>query len=172
MAVKNLLAGACIALSIAGAVQASAPKPKKPIHMDRFMGRWYEIARTPNPRQKGCFAASAHWVRAADGRISVSNTCRKGSPSGREDVTRATVHAVDGNRASIEIAFFGGVIRQEYWILDRADDYQWAIMGTPGGNYVWVFSRKANLSPAERNSLLGRVRALGYNIGKLEMVAR
>lgn len=172
MRVNPVLIGLAVAALLGAAAEAAAPRPKKPIQMDRFMGRWYEVARTPNARQKGCFAASAYWAKDAKGRISVLNSCRKGSPTGREDTVRATVRRVDGPGAVIEMAFFGGVINQEYWILDRADDYQWAIMGTPGGNYVWAFSRKPNPTAAERSGLLRRVKALGYDVGKLEMAGR
>ena len=172
MTSRILLCALLLAAGLAGAADAAAPKPKKPIDIDRFLGRWHEIVRTPNDRQKGCHAAFGDWTRQRNGKIVVVNTCRKGSPTGPAEVTRASLTRVNEQRALIELNFFAGVIKQEYWILDRADDYSWAIMGTPGGNYVWIFSRKPNPSITERNRLIDRVRALGYNIDKLEVVRR
>jgi apolipoprotein D and lipocalin family protein len=68
----------------------------------------------------------------------------------------------------MRLSFFGGMVRQEYWILDRADDGSWAIMATPGGNYVWLLSRRPALDGATRARLLGRIAQLGYNTGRLQ----
>ena len=171
MRTSRLLAGLGLGVAVAFSAQAAAPRPKKPIQFERMMGRWYEIARTRNNRQKDCFAAYADWnLVGGAGRAKVANHCRKGSPSGPLDVNNATAHLVDARTARIRMSFFMGAINQEYWILDRADDYSWSIMATPGGNYVWVFSRQRNLPAAGRNALLGRVRALGYNMSRVEVV--
>lgn len=143
-------------------VQAAAPAPKKPIQFDRMMGRWYEVARTPNDRQRGCHAAYADWARAAGGKVRVSNHCRKGSPSGRLEIHHATARLVDANRARISMSFLMGAVNQEYWILDRADDYSWSIMATPGGNYVWIFSRSKTIPASLKAQLVAKVNAWGY----------
>lgn len=161
-----------LALSLAGAGQAAAPSPKKPVTVERFLGRWYEVARTANARQKGCFAPIAHWTRAKDGKISVLNICHKGSPDGPQQTFKGTATVLDADRGRVQFAFLGGAIKQEYWILDRADDYSWAIMGTPGGNFVWAFSRKAALTEAEQKAMVARIKGLGYNVAKLELAGR
>lgn len=168
----RVLLAAILALMLAGPAFAAAPAPKKPIQVDRFAGRWHEIVRTPNPRQKNCFAAFVDWTRQADGSLKVVNQCRKGSPAGKVETFSSVATVLDAAKARVSMAFFGGVVKQEYWILDRADDYSWAIMGTPGGNYVWGFTRKANLTAAERAALIARIKALGYDTGKLEVVGR
>lgn len=161
-----------LALAFATAGQAAAPTPKKPVSVERFLGRWYEVARTANARQKGCFAPIAQWSKAKDGKISVLNICHKGSPDGPQQTFRGTAEVLDAQRGRILFSFLGGVIKQEYWILDRAEDYSWAIMGTPGGNYVWAFSRKAALTDAEQKAMVARVKSLGYNVAQLELAGR
>lgn len=153
--------GLTLALAMAFAVQAAAPAPRKPIQFDRMMGRWYEVARTPNDRQKGCFGAYADWVKKGD-KVTVTNHCRKGSPTGKAEVYRATARLVDAGKARISMAFFLGAINQEYWILDHADDYSWSIMATPGGNYVWIFSRQKTIPAALKAQLVAKVNAWGY----------
>lgn len=169
MRTPSAVLGLGLALSLAFAVQAAAPAPKKPIQFERMMGRWYEVARTANDRQKGCHGAYADWKLGADGKVSVVNHCRKGSPTGPDNVFRASARLVDAGKARIVMSFFLGAVNQEYWILDHADDYSWSIMATPGGNYVWIFSRQKNLPAAQRDALIRRVRALGYPTGKLEI---
>lgn len=153
--------GIALAFTMAFAVQAAAPAPKKPIQFDRMMGRWYEVARTPNDRQKGCHAAYADWVKKGS-KVTVTNHCRKGSPTGPDEVYRATARLVDAGKAKISMSFFLGAINQEYWILDHADDYSWSIMATPGGNYVWIFSRQKTIPAALKAQLVAKVNAWGY----------
>ena len=53
------------ALSIGDAVAAieTAPEPRAAVNLDRFMGRWNEIYRTPNKRQNACASAYQVWAR-------------------------------------------------------------------------------------------------------------
>ena len=51
----------------------------------------------------------------------------------------------------------------DYWVLDRGDDYQWAIVGEPSGQYLWVLSRKALPSAEEKTLYRQRVETMGYN---------
>jgi apolipoprotein D and lipocalin family protein len=46
--------------------------------------------------------------------------------------------------------------------LDHAADSSWALLGTSGGNYVWVLSRTPTLPPAARAAAIARANALGY----------
>lgn len=169
MRIVRWLLGLCLALGLAASVQAAAPDPKKPIDFDRMMGRWYEVARTRNDRQRDCYAAWSQWTLDGSGKAKVANHCRKGSPTGRDDVVNASARLVDARRARIHMTFYFGAIGQEYWILDHADDYSWSIMATPGGNYVWIFSRKKNLSAGERDALVDRAVAFGYPKRKMDI---
>jgi apolipoprotein D and lipocalin family protein len=162
------LAAFGVAIVTATSVLAAAPAPKKPIQFERMTGRWYEVARTANDRQKDCHGAYADWVKAGE-KFTVTNHCRKGSATGPDNVFKATARLVDAARARISMAFFLGAVNQEYWILDHADDYSWSIMATPGGNYVWVFSRQKTLPASQRDALIARVKAFGYPVSKLEI---
>ena len=56
---------------------------------------------------------------------------------------------------------------KDYWVLDRADDYAWAIVGTPEGKYLWLFARQPHIPAAEKAAVIERARALGYDPSKL-----
>jgi apolipoprotein D and lipocalin family protein len=165
---RHLSAYAAVAMiAVAGVASAEAPQPKKAIEIDRFLGRWHEIARTPNMNQRGCKAGTADWGRSAGGGLTVVQRCTKAGGETKTWSGSATIVDASTN-AKLRLSLLKGLIKQEYWVLDRADDYSWAIAGTPGGNFVWILSRKASLSVAERNAVVARVKALGYDTGKLE----
>lgn len=146
---------------------AAAQPPSKPVSAAFYTGKWYEIARTPNSGQRDCQAATTQFTsKGADG-FSVVQICRKGSASGEAKTFNTTGKIVEGTQnAKFRMSFLGGLKKQEYWVLDRADDQSWAIMATPGGNFVWLLSRNAVMSPTAKAAALARVKALGY--AKLE----
>jgi apolipoprotein D and lipocalin family protein len=133
------------------------------VTLSEFDGRWYEIARTPNSNQPTCTRLQIDITAGEGGAYNIVNTCARAS--GDPQVVRATATSLnDANnrmrfRARSGAAGFVGA-SQEFWVLDRADDYSWAILGTPGGNYFWLWTRSA--SPSNRTALLARVRELGY----------
>ena len=56
--------------------------PVADLDLDRYLGKWYEIARFPNRFEKGCEGVTAEYALRADGKVSVLNTCRVGAPDG------------------------------------------------------------------------------------------
>src|SRR5690242_10452163 len=107
---------------------AAAPQPVKPVPATLYSGRWYEIARTPNIGQRDCEAASSTFTGAAPGPLRVVQTCHKGSAYGPAETQTAQAHVLPGsNNAKVKMSFLGGLISQEYWIVDHADDNSWAI---------------------------------------------
>ncbi|CAN5433318.1 lipocalin family protein [soil metagenome] len=146
---------------------AAAHPPSKPVSAAFYTGKWYEIARTPNAGQRDCEAATTQFTSKGASGFSVVQICHKGSASGPPKTFNTTGAIVaQTQNAKFKMSFLGGLKKQEYWVLDRADDQSWAIMATPGGNYVWLLSRDAVMSPAVKAAALARVKALGY--AKLE----
>ncbi|MBP8248408.1 MAG: lipocalin family protein, partial [Phenylobacterium sp.] len=68
--------------------------------------------------------------------------------------------------ARIKMSFFGGMLSQEYWVLDHKSD--WLILGTPNGNYMWLMSQRPVLSAQAKAQAVARVRQLGYDVSRLE----
>jgi apolipoprotein D and lipocalin family protein len=154
-------------LAIPGLAMAAAQPPSKPIAASFYSGRWYEIARTPNSGQRDCQAPTTEFTGKGENGFSARQICRKGSASGAAKTFNTTGAIVAGTQnAKFKMSFLGGLKKQEYWVLDRADDQSWAIMATPGGNYVWLLARQPVMSPAARAQALERVKSLGY--AKLE----
>jgi apolipoprotein D and lipocalin family protein len=160
-------------VAAAGVAWAGAHAPVRPVSVSLYSGRWYEIARTPNTMQKDCQGATSDFEGFDGGTFTVVDTCHKGSPTGPVRIIRARAKIVPASdNTRFRMAFFGGLIHQEYWILDHADDGSWAVMGTPGGNYVWLLSRRPSLPPGVQAVALARVGALGYAPSRLVFAAR
>lgn len=165
----KILTAAVIAASLlAGPALAAPPQPTQRIDLNKMMGRWYEVARLPNKIQTGCQGGTSDWARAGDG-FSVLQACHKGSLSAPATQWKAKAKVLDAStNAKLQMAFFGGVVKQEYWVLEHRAEQGWLILGTPGGRAVWLMSQRPVMSPAVRAQALARVKQLGYDLAKLE----
>lgn len=141
----------------------AVPEPAKQVEIARYLGLWYEMARYEAPFQEGCEGVTADYALNGDGTIRVVNTCREGAPDGpaRQSVGKAKVVPGSGN-AKLRVSFFGPFYG-DYWVLDRAEDYSWAIVGEPSGRYLWMLTRAAMPDPATRALIEKRVRDMGYD---------
>ncbi|MFN4296004.1 MAG: lipocalin family protein [Brevundimonas sp.] len=141
------------------------------LDLDRFSGRWYEIARNPNRFQRDCTRLSVDFTgQDQPGRYRVVHTCVRRADGNQETLT-ANARVTDANakfRMSLAgIPSFGGLASQSYWVWHRAPDYSWAIMGLPDKSHFWIWSRRENPSADVRLAALARARALGFDTSEV-----
>ena len=159
--------GACLTLGAAGAAQA-APEPTKRIEISQMMGRWYEVARVPNILQKGCQAGASDWAPAPFG-FAVVQSCHKGAPNGPLAIWKAKATVADpATNARLRMTFFGGVVSQNYVVLDHRPDQGWLALATADGKYLWLMSNRPTLPVAIKTQAIARIRQLGFDVGRLE----
>ena len=167
-----LAAGAALAgcTAFAGGPRGNAqvPAPAKEVELERYLGRWYELARYDNRFERGCEGVTAEYRQRDDGYIGVRNTCRQGGLDGpaRESEGRAKVVAHSGG-AKLKVSFWGPFFIGDYWVLDHADDYSWSIVGEPSGRFLWILTRDARPSAALADMLYERAGSLGYETSLL-----
>lgn len=143
----------------------SVPEPAKSVDLQRYLGRWYEIARYEQSFQKGCEGVTADYSLGEDGSIKVVNRCRRAGGETSEARGRAKVVDAKTN-AKLKVSFFGPFYGN-YWILDHGEHYSWSIVGEPSGRYLWILARSPALSEVEVASLIARTRAMGYDTSML-----
>jgi len=161
-------------LCAAPALCASAtPRPVRPVPQTLYSGRWYEVARTPNQMQANCQAATNDFSNWSSGAFSVVETCHEGAPNGPAQVMKVSGHVLPSSaNTKMKLGILGGLLSQEYWILDRSEDNSWAIMDRADGRYVWLLSRRPALSAADKATALQRLQALGFHVNTLTFAQR
>lgn len=148
---------------------ASLPPPATVPHVDlqRYAGRWYEIARLPFRIQEGCHATTATYTARADGAIRVENRCLDRSFTGKERTAVGKAWVVDKTtNAKLKVQFFWP-FRGDYWVLGLGPEYDWALVGDPDRRYLWILSRTPRLPPATYEAILQLARDRGYDVSRL-----
>jgi apolipoprotein D and lipocalin family protein len=161
------LAGCATVFSKHPVGNAAVPQPAKPVELTRYLGKWYELARYEQGFQKDCDGVTAEYAVRDAGKIAVLNRCRK--PDGKISDAKGTAKVIDtATNAKLKVSFFGPFYG-DYWVLDRADDYSWAIVGEPSGRYLWLLSRDANPGKTRLDAQIARAAALGYDTSMLRI---
>lgn len=137
------------------------------VDLNRYMGKWYEIARLPNRFQRDCASDStANYTLRPDGKITVLNECRR--PDGRPKSAEGTARVASdkGPNTKLKVTFFWP-FSGNYWIIDLDPDYRWAVVGEPDRKYLWILSREPELAEPVLAQILDRAKNQGYDVRPL-----
>jgi apolipoprotein D and lipocalin family protein len=137
------------------------------VDLERYVGTWYDVASFPQRFQRGCTGTSATYTMRGDGKIDVLNRCRDGSLTGKERVARGRARVVDrSTNAKLKVSFFRP-FWGDYWIIDLGPNYEYAVVGHPSRDYLWILSRTPTMDSATYDGILGRLRGQGYEVERL-----
>ncbi len=143
----------------------------KNLDIQKYLGKWYEIARFPHSFEKGLVGVTATYSMAENGKIKVVNEGYKGSFEGELDVAVGKAKIPDMNDpAKLKVSFFW-IFYGDYFIMELdSENYEWAVIGSSSPKYLWILSRKPQLEPAIFNDLIKRIEARGYQLDRLYKV--
>lgn len=142
------------------------------VDLQRYLGKWYEIASYPARFQKDCTGSTAEYVMMDDGRIQIINRCRKKSLDGNLKESKGKAEVVDTQtNAKLKVWFFWP-FKGDYWIIELDDDYRWAVVGEPKRKYLWILSRTPMMDDAVYQGILARLPQKGYDPGRLQRTAQ
>lgn len=74
-----------------------------------------------------------------------------------------------GQPGKLKVSFFW-IFYADYYILDLDPDYQWVLIGSSSDNYLWILSRKPQMSDELYQQLTEKLKTRGYDLAKLEKV--
>lgn len=136
------------------------------VDVNRYMGRWYEIASFPQSFQKGCECTVAEYSLNEDGTVKVKNSCNR---NGGRDTSTGKAKVVDKtSNAKLKVTFFWP-FSGKYWIIDLAEDYSYAVVGHPNRKYLWILSRTPQMDKQLYNEIVSRAEAKGFDVSKLNI---
>jgi apolipoprotein D and lipocalin family protein len=137
------------------------------VDLNRYAGKWYEIASYPQRFQKGCHCTTAEYTLSDKGYVIVENRCNRDSVNGKQSYIKgkAFVQKDTGN-AKLYVQFFWP-FKAKYWIIDLADDYSYAVVGHPNREYLWILSRTSKMDNAVYQQILSKLQSKGFDVTKL-----
>lgn len=156
--------------------QGTQPRPVEAVprlDLDRFMGQWFEIARTPNSHERECARdVVSTYERISDAAVDIASACRH--TDGEEERGNVIAHVRDPvSKSKLELRYAPRALGwlpfvwDDYWVLTIAPTYAYALIGEPSRESLWILARTPTLDDATYDELVAVAAAQGFDTGKL-----
>ena len=141
--------------------------PVSPFEFDRYLGRWYEIARLDHSFERGLSDVTADYRLQADGSVEVVNRGYDGKKAEWREAVGRAVFIGARDVGSLKVSFFGPFYGG-YHIADLDQPgYRWALVTGPDRDYLWILARTPELPAEVRERLVSKSSALGFDTSGL-----
>ena len=148
-------------------------KPSKELHtvkevdINRYCGKWYEIAKLPNRFQKGLECATATYTVKGNGKIEVFNQAYISDNKAKMKNIKGTAWVPDANYPGrLKVRFFWP-FSGDYYIMALDKQYSHVLVGAPSRKYLWILSRTKHLEDSTYNRLLEVANVNGFDVSKV-----
>lgn len=135
-----------------------------PVDINQYAGTWYEQGSVKQEPSSGLFNIVTVFTPQPDSTIAVANSGTYG-PGGPAWTVNGSAVPVNAANTRFSVSFSAEppttVEPGNYWILDYAPDYSWAIVSDPTGTSGSILTRDQFPSLAEYNALVARAYRLG-----------
>ncbi len=169
--IKTFLLGLSIILTVSIA-KAQELETVKSVDLSKYMGKWYEIAAYPQSFQKNCYGTTAEYIMTNHDYVTVINRCKKGSMQGKEKTVKGKATVVEGtNNSKLKVKFFF-LFSGNYWIIDLANDYSYAVVSEPKRKSLWILSRTPKMNQETYSRVISRIKSKGFDLDKLKLTVQ
>lgn len=146
------------------------PEGIKPVHdfdVNRYVGRWYEIARLDNRFERGLEQITAEYSLLGDGGIKVLNSGTN-IDSGKREYAEGKGYFLDKpSIGSLKVSFFGPFYGG-YHIIDLdKENYSYVMISGSDKDYLWILARTPRLDETILSVLKTKAKDLGYQTESL-----
>ncbi len=138
----------------------------RPFDKDKYLGKWYEIARLDFKYEKDLNNTTAEYSLNDDGTIKVDN---QGYNTKKGEWKRALGKAKfigEENIAMLKVSFFGPFY-SGYNVIAIDDEYRYALVAGKSLRYLWILSRETSMPVKIKEDYLKISEKIGYNITEL-----
>lgn len=142
------------------------------IDINKYAGKWYEIAHLPMFFQRNCVAnTTANYSINADKTVGVLNSCT--NKSGETISSEGVAYSQNEGNSKLKVSFLPSGLRWipftkgDYWVLRVDPNYQVALVGGPSQKYLWILSRSPQIDEVTYQSYLQTAKSYGYDVSKL-----
>jgi apolipoprotein D and lipocalin family protein len=141
--------------------------PVQDFELERYLGRWYEIARLDHSFERGLSRVTAEYSLREDGGVRVMNRGFDAATGSWDEAEGRAYFVEDERTGYLKVSFFGPFYGS-YVVteLERAQ-YSHALVTGPDTSYLWILSRTPSMEPEVLQALVARAEALGFATDEL-----
>ena len=139
----------------------------KELDLNRYVGKWYEIARFPHSFEKDLVGVTATYELMDNGKIRIINEGYKNTLDGKHSKAEGKAKVPDKSEpGKLRVSFFWDFY-SDYYVLELDENYRYAMIGSSSDKYFWILSRTPQMDESTYTMLLEKAQKRGYNLKKL-----
>ena len=155
-------------------IVASPVQTVPKVDLQRYLGRWYQIAYFPTKFQpnKGGMV-TAEYSLDQKGKIKVVNTSYK-DDAGKviRDQAIAKAWTVDKSNAKLKVKFVW-FVSGNYWIVKLDEkNYSYTVVSEPKRKYLWILSRTPAMDKTVYKEITDFLSQNGWNLQRLALTGK
>ena len=135
------------------------------ISLDKYLGKWYEIARFDHSFERDMEKVTAEYKLLPDGHIKVINSGYRDGKF-KETIGKAKTTNTSG---LLRVSFFMNFY-SDYRVLMIDKDYNYVLVGSSSPKYLWILSRTPQLDEEVLEIIIDAAQEKGYDTDKLIFV--
>ena len=145
-------------------------KPVTSFESDRYLGKWYEIARLDHSFERGLTKVTATYSLREGGGLKVVNQGWSAEKGVWKTATGKAFFVEDAHQGYLKVSFFGPFYGSYIVFELDQEGYQYALVAGPDKSYLWLLSRSPKMNPAKQEELINKAKRLGFDTQRLVFV--
>ena len=141
-------------------------KPVEPFEINRYLGKWYEVARLDHSFEQGLSNVSAEYSLREDGGVKVINRGYSQKEQKWSEALGKAFFVEDSDRGYLKVSFFGPFYGS-YAVFELGEDYEYAFVAGNTTDYLWLLSRTPTVDENLLGQFVDRAKELGFNTSEL-----
>jgi len=134
----------------------------KPFDKERYLGKWYEIARIDFKYERDLNNTTAVYSLNDNGTIKVDNQGYNTKKGEWNQAIGKAKFVGEENIAKLKVSFFGPFY-SGYNVIAIDDEYRYALIAGKNLKYLWILSRETNIPGEIKDKYLNIAEEIGYN---------
>jgi len=145
-------------------------KPVDNFKLEKYLGKWYEIARLDHSFERGLTRVSAEYSLRDDGAVRVLNRGYRAKENTWKEIAGKAYFVKGSDQGHLKVSFFGPFYGSYIVFELDHDNYQYSLVCGPDKSYLWILARTPVLQEDIKDMLIAKAAALGFESSKLIFV--
>ena len=141
--------------------------PVSGFELQRYLGKWYEIARLDHSFERGLTRVTAEYSLREDGGVSVVNRGFSAPENEWKQAEGKAYFVRDASTGYLKVSFFGPFYGSYVVFELDHENYRYAFVSGPTRGYLWLLSRDPQLDPAIVERFTREAERLGFDTEEL-----
>jgi apolipoprotein D and lipocalin family protein len=169
--IRNLVILLVILLILIGCVKIpDGVTPVDHFSLDRYLGKWYEIARLDHSFERGLSRVTADYSLREDGSVRVLNRGYSEKEQEWKQAEGKAYFVQDADQGFLKVSFFGPFYGSYIVFELDHENYQYALVSGPDKSYLWILARFPVLDRGLLDRLMAKAAAIDFDTSRLIFV--